>query len=114
MKASNHDEYIDAAPEAVRARLARIRALVHEVVPETTECISYQLPAFRIRRVFFYFGAFKHHIGIYPPVVGDDELAKALEPWAGPKGNLSFRHDQPVPWDRLREVVAHLARHYGP
>jgi hypothetical protein len=37
-----------------------------------------------------YFAAFKNHIGVYPPVSGDARLEKALEPYAGPKGNLKL------------------------
>ena len=44
-----------------------------------TEIISYQMPAFKRRRVFFFFAAFKAHIGIYPPVQGDAALAAELE-----------------------------------
>ena len=52
-----------------------------------------------------YFAAFKSHIGLYPPVSGDASLEKALSPYAGPKGNLRFPLDQPIPYTLIKRVV---------
>jgi uncharacterized protein YdhG (YjbR/CyaY superfamily) len=48
------------------------------------------MPAFKQHGIVVYFAAFKNHIGVYPPVSGDARLEKALEPYAGPKGNLKL------------------------
>ena len=55
----------NADPEVER-RLADIQAEVERRVPGAARCIGYRMPAFRLRRVFFYFGAFKGHIGDVP------------------------------------------------
>jgi len=68
------DDYIAHAAANVRPVLKKIRAIVKAVAPRAQETISYQLPAFRQGRVFFYFAAFKAHIGVYPPVKGDAAL----------------------------------------
>jgi uncharacterized protein YdhG (YjbR/CyaY superfamily) len=52
-----------------------------------------------------YFAAFKNHIGFYPPVSGDARLEKALLPYAGPKGNLKFPLDRPIPFALIKRVV---------
>ena len=44
-----------------------------------------------------YFAGFKGHIGLYPPVRGNAALEKAVVRYAGPKGNLSFSHQKPLP-----------------
>ena len=55
------------SPEIVE-KLASIRSLVHETVPEAEEVISYDMPAFKYRkRILIYFAAFKKHIGIRIP-----------------------------------------------
>ncbi|MEO8465343.1 MAG: DUF1801 domain-containing protein [Gammaproteobacteria bacterium] len=102
---SNIDEYIAAAPAKVRPFLREIRRVIRAEAPKATEVISYRMAAFRQRGVLVYFAAFKDHIGVYPPVRGDAKLLKALEPYAGPKGNLRFPLDRPVPYALIRRVV---------
>ena len=106
------DAYIAAAAPAAREILEEIRALIKRRVPEATESISYQMPAFKLGRVFIYFAAFKHHIGVYPPVKGDAELSRELEPFRGEKGNLKFPLDEPMPYDLIGRVVEALAQQY--
>lgn len=112
-KFSSMDEYIASAPVEVRRILEDIRRVVKERVPEATETISYQLPAFRLGKVFFYFAAFKKHIGIYPPVKGDTNLQEALLPYRGEKGNLKFPLDQPMPYELIGRVASALSREHS-
>ena len=97
------DDYIAAAAPVAQPILTRIRA----------ECISYRLPALKARKVFFYFAAFKKHIGIYPPVKGSATLQKRLARYRGPKGNLQFPLDEPMPYALIAQVAKTLAREYG-
>jgi len=102
---STIDDYISACDPAVQSVLQKIRALVHEVAPEAEERISYRMPAFFQEGVLIYFAAFKEHIGIYPPVSGDEKLLAALVMYAGPKGNLKFPLDQKLPYALIKRVV---------
>jgi uncharacterized protein YdhG (YjbR/CyaY superfamily) len=99
------DEYIAAAPPAVQPILQEIRRVIRAAAPEAEELISYRMPAFRLRGILIYFAAFKSHIGLYPPVSGDVGLEKALGPYAGPKGNLKFPLDRPIPYALIRRIV---------
>lgn len=111
--AAGVDAYIaSAAPEA-RGVLKKIRKVVKRVVPEATEAISYRIPALRLGRVFFYYAAFKKHIGVYPPVREDKKLVKELERFRGEKGNLQFPLDEPIPYELIGRVTAALAKEYG-
>jgi len=103
-------EYLQTVSPEVRTRLEKIREIVRDSVPSATETISYQMPAFRDRLIFIYFAAFKSHIGIYPPVKGDLQLLEDLQPYSGPKGNLRFPHDQPIPPELVKRVVEALRR----
>lgn len=107
------DHYIETAAPEARDILREIRRLARAEVPAAVETISYRMPALRMGRVFFYFAAFKHHIGIYPPVHGDAKLQKDLKPYQNEKGNLRFPLDQPMPYPLIRRVVAALAKEYG-
>lgn len=99
------DEYIAASPSGVRAILEEIRRTIHAAAPGAEELISYRMPAFRLNGILVYFAAFKKHIGLYPPVSGDARLEKALAPFAGPKGNLKFPLDRPIPYALIKRIV---------
>jgi uncharacterized protein YdhG (YjbR/CyaY superfamily) len=62
------DEYIARSAPQAQPILRRVRATIAKAAPDATETISYGMPAFKLRRIVFYFAAFKRHIGLYPPV----------------------------------------------
>ena len=69
------------------------------------------MPAFKARGMLVYYAAFKNHIGVYPPVRGDAALMKAVKPYAGPKGNLQFPLDGPIPYGLIARIIKlHEAR----
>lgn len=99
------DDYIAASAPRVRPMLRKIRLIVSRAAPHAREMISYRMPAFKQHGILVYFAAFKAHIGLFPPVRGDASLAKALAPYAGPKGNLRFPLDQPIPYPLIKRIV---------
>jgi uncharacterized protein YdhG (YjbR/CyaY superfamily) len=99
------DEYIVAFPPEVQTILRRIRSTIHRAAPDAQEKISYRMPAFMLGGVLVYFAAFKEHIGLYPPVKGDAGIEKAVSPYAGPKGNLRFPLDRPMPYGLIARIV---------
>ena len=99
------DEYISRFTPEVQEILQKIRRTIRVAAPEAEEAISYQIPAFKQHGVLVYFGAFKNHIGIYPPIRGDAELMKAIAPFAGEKGNLQFPLDQAIPYDLIERIT---------
>ena len=102
---TNIDEYIQAFPSEIQSILQSIRTTIRKAAPEAEEIISYRMPAFRQNGILVYFAAFKKHIGLYPPVSGDPAVEKAIAPYAGPKGNLQFPLDQPIPYDLIERIV---------
>lgn len=98
-------EYINAAPAAVRPVLREIRRVVRKAAPDAEEVISYRMPAFRQQGILIYFAAFKNHIGVFPPVSGDAKLVAAVKPYAGPRGNLRFPLDRPMPYGLIARIV---------
>ena len=105
MKPNDIDEYIAASARAVRPILKEIRRVIRGAAPSAEEVISYRMPAFRQNGILIYFAAFKNHIGVFPPVSGDPRLDKALEPYRGPKGNLRFPLDTPIPYALIGRIV---------
>lgn len=112
-KPATHEEHFALAGPEVRERLEKVQAVVERRVPDAERCIGYAMPAFRQRKVFFYFAAFRNHIGVYPPVKGPAALLMALAPYRGPKGNLIFPHKDPLPIELIGDVAAALAKQYA-
>ncbi len=63
------------------------------------------MPAFKQHGILVYFAAWTNHIGLYPPISGDKGLEKSLARYAGPKGNLQFRLNEPIPYDLIARIV---------
>jgi uncharacterized protein YdhG (YjbR/CyaY superfamily) len=110
-KADSVDAYLAAQPAKARAVLTRIRALVRKAAPAGEELVSYGIPTVKVDgRVLVHFAGFKAHVGMFPPV-RDAALLRELKAFAGPKGNLSFPLDEPMPFPLIRKVIGwHLAR----
>jgi uncharacterized protein YdhG (YjbR/CyaY superfamily) len=108
----SHEAYFESAAPEVRPLLTSIQAKVESLIPTAARCISYNMPAFRGKRVFFYFAAFKKHIGVYPPVTEDKALIAELAPYRGEKGNLSFPLNGPLPLELIGRVAVALHREY--
>lgn len=112
LKYANIDDYFASIPTATKPILEEIRKVIKTAVPEATETISYQLPAFKHNKVFIYFAAFKKHIGIYPPVKGDNDLIEELAPYANEKGNLKFPLNQQIPYELISRIAIALSKQY--
>jgi len=105
LPADTIDDYIETFPPKIQSILRKIRLTARKAAPEAQEKISYRMPAFFQNGVLIYFAAFKNHIGVFPPVRGDANLTKQLAPYRGPKGNLKFPLDEPIPYDLIRRIV---------
>lgn len=100
------DKYVAAFPPEVQAILQTIRSIIRKAAPKAEEKISYKMPAFRFGgRDLIYFAAFKKHIGIFPPVRGDEKLNRDLAPYRGQKDSLKFPLNEPIPYALIGRVV---------
>lgn len=104
-KPKDIDSYIAQFPKNVQAKLKSIRKTIRSAAPEASEVISYQMPAFKGHGILIYFAAWKEHIGLYPPIAGDPAIEKAAAKYAGPKGNLQFPLDEPIPHSLIDRIV---------
>ena len=109
-KPATIDHYIATFPPAVRTILRKIKRTVSDAVPDADETISYRMPAFKRDGVLLYFAAFTNHIGLFPPVKGDASLVRAVKRYAGPKGNLRFPLDEPIPYGLIKRIVKFRAK----
>jgi uncharacterized protein YdhG (YjbR/CyaY superfamily) len=101
----NFDDYISNFPSDLQAVLNKVRETIRKVAPDAIEVISYRMPAFKQYGILIYFAAWKKHIGLYPPISGDKALEKAVAPYSGPKGNLQFPLNKPIPYELIARIV---------
>ncbi len=99
------DTYISKFPTDVQVILEKVRETIRHAAPEAKETISYMMPAFKQHGILVYFAAWEKHIGMYPPISGNKTLEKAIARYAGPKGNLQFPLDEPMPYDLIERIV---------
>jgi uncharacterized protein YdhG (YjbR/CyaY superfamily) len=100
------DEYLAPLSNDKRAALEKLRRAIKSAAPEVEECISYDIPAFRLRgRLLVSFGAWAKHCSFFPgahPVAAHkDELAA----YDTDKGTIRFPVDRPLPATLVRKLV---------
>jgi uncharacterized protein YdhG (YjbR/CyaY superfamily) len=98
------DEYIRTFPRDVQSILEKMRRTIRKAAPEAEETISYQIPTFKLNgNSIAHFAAFKKHIGLYPPAPA--AFKNEVSAYEGPKGNLRFPTDKPIPYDLVTRIV---------
>jgi uncharacterized protein YdhG (YjbR/CyaY superfamily) len=99
------DEYVAALSDDKRAVLEKLRKAIRAAAPRAEECISYQLPAFRLDgRVLVWFGASANHCAFYPGAVVE-ALKDELEDYDTSKGTIRFQAAHPIPAALVRKIV---------
>src|ERR1700732_536632 len=112
VKPKNIDEYLASVSDDKRAALKRLRRITRAAVPKAEECISYQLPAFRLDgKCFVWFGAAANHCAIYG-VLGDHR--DELKDYDTSKGTIRFQADKAMPAALVRTLIkARIAENVG-
>jgi uncharacterized protein YdhG (YjbR/CyaY superfamily) len=106
-KPTTIDEYLAGVVGARRAALDELRRTIRAVVPRAEECISYNMPAFRLDgRVVAAFAATRKGCS-YFPFSGSTlrTLAADLEGYGGTKGSLHFDPAKPLPKTLVRKLI---------
>ena len=104
--AATVDRYLADLPAPARAHVETIRRLLAEWVPDGEERISYAMPCLRRNgRNRLYYGAWTHHVGVYPVAQGDAGFEALVGPWRHGKAGLRFPLSVPLPVEVLRAVV---------
>ena len=105
------DEYIAACPPESQAYLKQIRKLIHTLVPDAKEKISYQIAAFeRNGKNLIHFAGWKKHVSLYPVPAGSEAFERQIKPYVSDKGTVKFPVDEPLPIKLIERVVKlHLA-----
>jgi uncharacterized protein YdhG (YjbR/CyaY superfamily) len=100
------DEYLARVPEPARSTLKKIRAAIRSAVPrETTEVISYGIPAFKYKGVVVWFAAFSRHCSLFPTASVIEAFKNELKGFVISKGTIQFPIDKPLPAALVKKMV---------
>jgi uncharacterized protein YdhG (YjbR/CyaY superfamily) len=110
------DQYLGTLDEPRRAALAQLRDTIVAIVPDAEQCISYGMPAFKLRgKTIAGFAAFKSHLS-YLPHSGSviTKLTQETEGYEKTKGSLHFPVDRPLPRKLVKQLLeARMAEAFG-
>jgi uncharacterized protein YdhG (YjbR/CyaY superfamily) len=111
------DQYLGTLDEPKRATLSQLRDTIVAIVPNAEQCISYGMPAFKLRgKTIAGFAAFKNHLS-YLPHSGSviPQLAEETEGYTKTKGSLHFPVDKPLPKKLVKTLLdARMDEAFGP
>lgn len=103
------DEYHNTFEGEALKRLQTIKELVHNIAPEATEIISYQIPAFKIgpKAHLIYYCGFAKHVSISNPWSQTllKEFETELKNYKVSKSVIQFPHDKELPVDFITRIL---------
>ncbi len=107
------DEYLAPLSSEKRAALEKLRRDIRSAAPGAEECISYGIPALRLRgRLLVGFGAAAKHCAFYPGAHPVEAHREELEAYGTSKGTIRFRPENPLPATLVRKLVkTRIAEH---
>lgn len=104
-KPKTHHDYLARVSSDKRAALQKLRRAIKAAAPKAEECISYEVPAFRLNGKFLVaYAAAANHCAFYPGSVLTG-LKRELRNYDTSKGTLRFPPEKPLPAALVRKLV---------
>lgn len=103
----SHDDYFQTFSPDIREKLIEFQQVLKGLLPQDTqEVISYNMPAFKLKKVIVYFAAHKEHLGFYPTAKPIEALKEELSTYKFSKGAIQFPYSKPFPRDLIKKVIS--------
>jgi len=101
------EEYLTGVNAQQRVALEKLRRTIRAVAPKLEECISYGIPAFRLKgRSLVFFGAWANHCSFYPGSSATlRKFRNDLKNFQISKGTIRFSSDKPLPIALVQKLV---------
>jgi uncharacterized protein YdhG (YjbR/CyaY superfamily) len=102
------DAHLARLPRPQRDTLARLRATLRELLPDAEECISYNMPCFKVDGVAVAgFDGFTKHCSYFPHSGNVLSQVSGVPAWCtvASRGTLQFPVDRPPPKRLVRSLV---------
>lgn len=108
------DEYLAPLSNEKRATLEKLRKDIKSAAPKAEECISYQIPGFRLfGRLLVSFGAAANHCAFYPGAYPIEAHKDELKAYGTSKGTIRFPVDKPLPASLVKKLVKSRIAEYA-
>jgi uncharacterized protein YdhG (YjbR/CyaY superfamily) len=109
------EEYFAGVPDPAHGLLMKMREAIRSVVPrESTEILSYRIPAFKHKKVVVWYAAFSDHCSLFPTNAVIEAFNNELQGFSTSKGTIHFPIDKPVPTALIKKLVkARVAQSEG-
>ncbi len=106
LMAKNIDDYLARLGEAQRAALEKLRQDIKSAVPKAEECITCQVPTFRLgKKMLVCFCAADDHCALYAGALPIAAYSDELGEYETSKGTIRFFPECPLPADLVRKLV---------
>jgi uncharacterized protein YdhG (YjbR/CyaY superfamily) len=104
------EEYFNDQPENTRDALFTLKKCILAVVPEATELINYNIPAYALikdgkREQQIMIAGYKKHVGLYPHPTVMERFDRELSGFKKGKGSVQFPLDQPLPTELIQKMI---------
>jgi uncharacterized protein YdhG (YjbR/CyaY superfamily) len=107
IKPQTIDEYLAPLSADKRAALEMLRRTIQDAAPDAEECISYEVPGFRLGgKLLVSFGAAASHCAFYPGAHPVAVHQAELQDYQTGKGTIRFPAENPLPATLVRKLVA--------
>ncbi len=105
-KATTVDDYLARVSEPQRATLEKLRHDIRAAAPAAEECISYDVPSYRVGgKLLVSFAAARKHCAFYPGAEPIRAHGDALKGYDLAKGTIRFPPDKPLPSALVKKLV---------
>ncbi len=106
-KYASVEEYMGDFSGETKQRLDWLRDLIKKLAPESTERISYNIPASFIgKTIVVYYSGYERHVSLYPVKIAAETLDPELEKYFSGKSTLKFPNGQPLPVKAIEAYIA--------
>ena len=101
------DEYHSAFPPEIVKRMQTIRDIVHQVVPEVEETISYQIPCFKYNGYLVYYSAYTNHVSLSNPFSKEllEHFKDDLKKYKVSKSAIQFPNNEKLPLKLINDII---------
>jgi uncharacterized protein YdhG (YjbR/CyaY superfamily) len=100
------DNYLARVSATQRAALEKLRRDIKAAAPAAEECISYDIPGYRLgSRLLVSFGAAKNHCAFYPGAHPIRAHEAELAGYDLAKGTIRFPAEKPLPAGLVKKLV---------
>jgi uncharacterized protein YdhG (YjbR/CyaY superfamily) len=109
-KRSAVDKYFDRQPPDTKKTLLALRAIIMKTVPEATELINYDVPAYALvkdgkRDKQIMIAGYKTFVGFYTGTGILEHFSQALTGCIIGKASIQFSNSQPLPKKLIVDII---------